>query len=95
MLEERHRKIIQGILAKYPFDFYLFGSRAKNKAQKFSDVDLYFLEPMTASMFSQLEEDFESSDLPFKVDLVDFQSCDEDFRKRISEHAICIQKVSL
>lgn len=69
-LEPRHQKIVQQILSKYPYRFYAYGSRAKGTARKFSDLDVCFYEEIPWNILSHIEEDFEESDLPFKVELV-------------------------
>ena len=81
--EERHLRIILDILKKYPYKFYAFGSRVKGNHRKLSDLDLCFFDPIPWNVRSHIEEDFEESDLPYKVDLVDFNLCDEKFQSII------------
>ena len=69
-LENKHREIIQQILTKYPYRFFAYGSRVKGKAEKYSDLDLCYQEEIPLNILSHISEDFEESDLPFKVDLV-------------------------
>jgi uncharacterized protein len=69
-LETRHQKIIQGILAKYPYQFYAYGSRVKGMARGLSDLDLCYQEEMPDAVAFQIEEEFKESDLPFMVELV-------------------------
>jgi uncharacterized protein len=69
-LENRHQEIILSILSKYPYKFYAYGSRVKNQAKKYSDLDLCFYGEISLNVLSHIEEDFEESNLPFKVDLV-------------------------
>ena len=59
-----------------------FGSRATWTAKDYSDLDLAILgdETLPLSTKSALAEDFSDSDLPFKVDLVDWMSIDDVFR---------------
>jgi predicted nucleotidyltransferase len=82
-LEERHKKIVSDILNKYPYTFYVFGSRVKNKHKKLSDLDLTFTDNIPLNVQAHIEEDFENSDLPFTVDLVDYNHCDQDFKNII------------
>ena len=89
-LEAKHREIVFEILRKYHYAFYAFGSRVKGTAKRFSDLDLCYKEPIPDSIVSHIEEDFEQSDLPFKVDLVSFSRCTEDFKKRIEEDGVKI-----
>ena len=91
-IADRHGKILQEILAKYPYSFYLFGSRATNKAKKFSDIDLVYLVDIPTKVLIKLEEELEESDLPYKVDLINYQACDDTFKKIIQSNYICIQE---
>ena len=69
-LEPRHYQIIQQILAKYPYQFYAYGSRAKGTARKLSDLDICYQEGIPDAIAFQIEEEFKESDLPFVVELV-------------------------
>jgi predicted nucleotidyltransferase len=69
-IETRHQKIVHSILSKYPYQFYAYGSRVKNRAKKYSDLDLCFYGKIPWNVLSHIQEDFEESDLPFKVELV-------------------------
>ena len=55
------------------------------------DLDLCYKEPISLNTLAHLEEDFEESDLPFKVDFVDFWSCSENFRKAIQPDLVPIK----
>ncbi len=93
-VELNHLSIIRNILRRYPRTFYAFGSRVHGQPKKFSDLDLCFMEPMSSSEFAALEEDFELSDLPYKVDLVDWQGCDSKFRDIILKNKEVLQACS-
>lgn len=90
-IEDRHMQLIKQILAQYPYTFYLFGSRVKNKARKFSDLDLCFIESIPWATRAHIEEDFEESNLPYKVDLIDWNLCDNDFKEMIQKDWILLQ----
>ena len=91
-MELRHWHIVQEILKKYPYDFYVFGSRVKGTERKLSDLDICFKEAIPWNVRSHIDEDFEESDLPFKVDVVDWNMCDEEFRKKIAPDLVLIKK---
>jgi predicted nucleotidyltransferase/ribosomal protein S18 acetylase RimI-like enzyme len=93
-IDPRHLKIIKNILSKYDYTFYLFGSRLTYKAKAFSDIDLYYTEDIPATLLNKLEEDFEESDLPYKADLVDYNKCDEGFKKIMLQNYLCLQASS-
>lgn len=82
-LEARHRAIIQTILAKYPYIFYAFGSRVQGTHKPFSDLDLCVLEDIPITIKCQLEGEFEESNLPFKVDIIEWNKISEDFKALI------------
>ena len=72
----------------------VFGSRAQGKAKPFSDLDLAImgLKPLTLAESSALQSAFSASDLPFKVDLVDWASVSDEFRRVIKQSGKEIKK---
>ena len=60
------------------------GSRVKGNPKKFSDIDLCFIEKIPGNVQSHIDEDFEESDLPYKVDVMDWHACDEAFKNHHS-----------
>lgn len=80
-------QIIKSILSeKCPnIPVWVFGSRVKGTHKPFSDIDLALLTttPLTIRELTQLELAFSDSDLPFKVDIVDWASCSESFKQII------------
>jgi len=89
-MENRHWEIVQNILSKYPYKFYAYGSRTKEKSKKYSDLDICFQEEIPWNILSHIEEDFEGSDLPFKVDLVGWKWMSSEFRELIRGDLILI-----
>ena len=89
--EERHLKIIKDILSKYPYTFYASGSRARGNPKKFSDLDLCFVEPIPLNVLSHINEDFEESWLPYTVDVVNWNSCKQEFKDIIQKDLVLIQ----
>ncbi|CFW93047.1 Putative dNA polymerase beta subunit [endosymbiont DhMRE of Dentiscutata heterogama] len=82
-IETKHWEIIHSILSRYPYKFYAYGSRVKNQAKKYSDLDLCFYEEIPWNILSHIQEDFEESDLPFKVELVAWKWMSPEFQKLI------------
>lgn len=84
-------EIIYGILNRHipsKTTVWVFGSRAKGKARKFSDLDLVIdtdQQPMPHDLLVILLDDFEESDLPYKVDVVDWNAISESFREIIRD----------
>lgn len=89
-------EIVRNILQKHvpQYTVWAFGSRARGKAKKFSDLDLAILtdEPLPLAALAALAEDFADSDLPFKVDVVDWARTDEAFRKIIERDKVVVQR---
>ena len=69
-----------------------FGSRVRGDSKKYSDLDLAISFPnennALLSKIAFLEEEFEQSDLPFKVDLVLYDSLSSDFQKIIDRTGV-------
>jgi predicted nucleotidyltransferase len=92
-LNERDTQIIFGILKKYPEvkNVLLFGSRAKDGFHKGSDIDLAIdggnIPPKT---LRRIKSDFEESDLPYRVDLLDYNTLNNIALKKQIE---CVGKL--
>ncbi|MCE5315947.1 MAG: nucleotidyltransferase domain-containing protein [Parachlamydia sp.] len=90
-MEKRHWEIVKAILAKYHYSFYAFGSRVKGHPKRFSDLDICFFDDIPWNVRSHIDEDFEESDLPYKVDVIDWNTCDKNFQNLIKKDLILIQ----
>jgi len=84
-IENRHLEILRSILSKYPYKFYAYGSRVKGTAKKYSDLDLCYQEEIPWNILSNIWGDLEESDLPFKVDLVNWKHMSSDFQELIKK----------
>lgn len=93
-IEERHLAIVNTILAKYDYSFFAFGSRITHKVKKFSDFDLFYIENIPLPILINIKEEFEESNLPYKVDIVDYNECDPSFKKILHSNYVCIQSGS-
>ncbi|MGX3021378.1 nucleotidyltransferase family protein [Ursidibacter sp. B-7004-1] len=86
-LTEQQLHLVQRILATHlpNIPVWVFGSRIKRTAKRFSDLDLALITdtPLTIHQQAQLELAFSDSDLPFKVDLIDWASCSDSFKQII------------
>ena len=91
-MEDRHVHEVKKVLAKYPYTFYAFGSRVTGKQKKFSDLDLCYIEPIPPLILGDIREDFDESNLPFKVELVDFYGASSEFQERIRADLALIQR---
>lgn len=87
-LEPRHLSIVKEILNNFKITVYVFGSRIKNTAKPFSDLDLCLKDNYDKSTVRKLQDAFEESDLPFKVDVVVWSELSENFKKHIAADLI-------
>lgn len=88
-LRPEHRRIILQILrASLPPETkaWVFGSRVSGQARPHSDLDLAIDvgRCLTLDERAILAEAFAESDLPFKVDVVDWRGIQDGFRDRIA-----------
>lgn len=88
-------KIVQDILRKHVPDreVWAFGSRAKRTAKTYSDLDLAVITdtPMSFEVSGALREDFSEFDLPWRVDIVDWATTSETFRRIIEQDKVVVQ----
>ena len=94
-LRPSHWDIVCEILNKHLPDrkVLAFGSRATWTAKEYSDLDLAVLgdEPLLLNVKSALTEGFSESDLPFKVDIVEWARIDEAFRDKIRREGLVVK----
>ena len=94
-LNPKHFEIVQHILAKHVpgSEVRAFGSRVKWTAKDYSDLDLAVVgsKPLTLRQGRQLAEAFEESDLPIRVDVLDWHTISEKFKRIIAEEYEVIQ----
>lgn len=85
-LSDKNLGIVKQVLSKYLNDeiVWVFGSRVKGLARKFSDLDLAIESPsrdfLELNLLLKIKSDFSESDLPWEVDIVDYNSVDADFK---------------
>ena len=98
-LRPDHWAIVRSALRRHVPDreVVAFGSRATWTAKDYSDLDLAVMgkEPLSLRTASALDEALGDSDLPFKVDVVDWARIDDGFRAIIRRHAVSVQTPNL
>lgn len=87
-IENRHLVIVQDILSEYNYSFYIFGSRITDKAKKFSDLDLFYKDNIPLKDILAIEDKFEDSNLPYTVDLINYNSSEPEFQKIMDKNFI-------
>ena len=94
-LQPHEWEIVAAILRKHVPDtsVWAFGSRATGRRLKrFSDLDLAVEGQLDASQAYGLEEDFDESSLPIKVDVVQLGTITPEFRARIEKDFVLVQE---
>jgi predicted nucleotidyltransferase len=72
---------------------WIFGSRVTHSIKPFSDIDLVIINqnPIPLKTMVQLEEAFSESTLPYKVDVLEWLSLQDDFKKIILKRYEVVQ----
>jgi predicted nucleotidyltransferase len=73
---------------------WAFGSRINKNNGPFSDLDLALIsdQPLSYHLLGQLRDEFSCSDLPFRVDLVDWHTLSQSLADEIFHHHVVIQE---
>jgi predicted nucleotidyltransferase len=87
--------IVRSILRKHVPDHevWAFGSRAKRTAWTYSDLDLAIIteQPLSFKVSGDLQEDFSESDLPFLVDVLDWATAQDSFRRIVETDKVIVR----
>lgn len=88
-------RTVETILRKHlPLhEVWAFGSRVRRTARPFSDLDLAILteQPLSLAVLADLREAFSESNLPMKVDIVDWSAITPAFRDLIAKDHVVFQ----
>jgi len=87
-IEKSDFTILKEVLLKYPYKFYVYGSRVSGKARRYSDLDIYCKEKMEGMDLIELKMDLEDSDITIKIDVLDVDSCSSEFREIIEQDLV-------
>ena len=87
-LPDAHKQQVLEIIRRRLPDatVWVYGSRAKGRARRYSDLDLMLDDRGRAipwSVLGNLDEDFDESDLPIIVELHDMAATDANFLERV------------
>ncbi len=95
-LAPAHLETVKRILAAHvpACEVRAFGSRVAKTAKNYSDLDLAVVgtQPLEPDTLRHLKEAFEESDLPFRVDLLDWSATSKSFRQVIEAKYEVLQK---
>jgi len=88
-LKPAHLDIVKAILRKHVagIEVRAFGSRVRGTAKEWSDLDLAVVseKKLKSEIVGNLKMDFAESDLPFRVDVLDWRDISPEFRTLIEE----------
>ncbi len=94
-----HLRLVLDILQQHvPMaEVWAFGSRAKWLARDTSDLDLCIRDaaPLSFEQMGLLREAFEESNLPYKVDVVDWATISASFRKVVERDKVVVQEAKM
>ena len=94
-LQDKELALVQRILGDIApqCEVWAFGSRVNGRPKPFSDLDLVLIdhEAISLDVRAKLVEAFSESDLPWKVDLVDWHSISPEFQEIIQSGYEVIQ----
>ena len=87
-----HLATLKTILSSFVPDCEVrtFGSRCNGTARKYSDLDLCICskEKMDWKLLADLKDALMESDLPFRVDVLDYHTMPEQFRENVKKGEI-------
>ena len=90
--------IVRDILRKHvpQCEVWAFGSRVGGNVKPYSDLDLAVIsdQPLPLGLTARLAEDFSESDLPWRVDVVDWATTSPTFRKIIEQNKVVVQRAA-
>lgn len=69
-LSEKNFNKLLNVINKYPYKFYIFGSRARGDYKKTSDIDIAIKGNVPAKEKSKIWLDFEELDIIYFIDIV-------------------------
>lgn len=91
-----HWTVVHDILRRHvpQHAVWAFGSRVTGNAKPYSDLDLAIItdQPMPLALSAALRDAFSESDLPWKVDIVDWASISPEFRRIVERDKVVVQE---
>jgi predicted nucleotidyltransferase len=91
-ISEKYLTIIRQILEKHipKRQVKALGSRTTGNAKPYSDLDLAVMgdKPLDLKTLALLKEDFAESDLPFRIDIIQWANTSSEFKKTITPQLV-------
>jgi predicted nucleotidyltransferase len=89
-LSEKELQLVKNILKNYVsnFEVLVFGSRVSGNTHEHSDLDIALKGPdkIDLLLLADIKDELQNSDLPFRVDIIDFNRISAEFQKVISSN---------
>jgi type I restriction enzyme S subunit len=90
--------IVRDILRRHVpgYEVWAFGSRVRGEAKRYSDLDLVVIcdTALPLEIKAGLADDFSESDLPWRVDVVDWATTSAAFRAIIAANKVVVQQAN-
>ena len=95
-LTQKQLNTVRHILTEYVPDSEVraFGSRVDGKMKSYSDLDLAIIgtHPIDGDVMRLLREAFQESDLPFRIDVLDWNAISDSFKRVIEKKNVVLQQ---
>lgn len=95
-LSGEETSVVLAILDRHVPDgaVWVYGSRASGGAQRYSDLDLAVVSDtaLSPAVRSDLAEAFSESDLPWRVDILDWATASPEFRAIVARSKIVLRE---
>ncbi len=95
-IEARHWAILDAILRRHVPDreVWAFGSRARGTTKRYADLDLAILgeAPLSVAEHAALTDALSESDLPWRVDILDWCAVSPEFQQRIARDRVVLRR---
>ena len=84
------RHMTRTVLGRAPVRVYLFGSWAKGRPSRHSDIDVGIdpMKPLPPGTLSTLHERLEETHIPYRVEVVDLSATNRSFREAVIRQGI-------
>lgn len=94
MIDQKTKKEVKKIIFRFldpkKYKVFIFGSRALDDNLKFSDIDIGVISKrkIDSTLLGNINEAFEESDIVYKIEVVDFSTVSDQFRKVAEQKVI-------
>jgi predicted nucleotidyltransferase len=84
------KSIVLSVLGNYPVTIYLFGSWAKHKEKRTSDIDIaiWYEQKIPDKILTELKFTIDESEIPYRVEIVDLKKADDKFVEKVKREGV-------